>query len=151
MERIPVGAAELGVLAGMLRKVDFFAPLTIGQLETILPHVMLCRYEAGETVFRQGDAGEAFHIVYQGKVDIRLPRFLFLSKTIATLSAGQFFGEIALISAEPRTATVVCTEPTLLFTLLASDFAFVLRENPAAAQEMRSIADQRRFASKHAS
>ena len=146
-----LGAAELGILAHMLRKVEFFSPLTVGQLEQVLPHVMLCSYAAGETVFSQGQAGDAFHIVYTGKVEIRLRRLWILSKAVATLAPGQFFGEIALVSNEPRTATVVCSEPTLLFTLLAADFAFVLRENPAAAAEMRSIASQRKFVSEHSS
>jgi CRP-like cAMP-binding protein len=151
MERITLGAEELGILAHMLRKVEFFSPLTVGQLEKVLPHVMLCSYAAGESVFRQGQAGDAFHIIYKGKVEIRLRRLLILSKTVATLNPGQFFGEIALISNEPRTATVVAVEPVLLFTLMAADFAFVIHENPAAAAEMRSIAAQRKFVSDHAS
>jgi trk system potassium uptake protein TrkA len=150
MERITLGAAELGALAHMMRKVEFFTPLTVGQLEKVLPHVMLCSFAAGEAVFKQGAAGDAFYIVYKGKVDVRLRRLLFLSKTVATMGEGNFFGEVALISNEPRNATVVCTEPTLLFTLLASDFQFILQENPAAAAEMRSIANQRKFASSHA-
>jgi CRP-like cAMP-binding protein len=149
MEKLPLGAAELGVLAGSMRKVDFFSPLTIGQLEKILPHVMLCSYRAGESVFRQGDIGNTFHIIYKGKVEVRLPRLLVLSKTVAKLGPGQFFGESALISSAPRNAGVVCVEPTLLFTLMANDFAFILHENPAAAAEMRSISDQRKFASEH--
>jgi CRP-like cAMP-binding protein len=75
---------------------------------------------------------------------------LILSKAVATLGPGQFFGETALVSNEPRNATIVCVEPTLLFTLMATDFAFVLRENPAAAAEMKSIAAQRKFVSEHA-
>lgn len=151
MERLPIQDAELGTLARMMRSSEFFSPLTIAQLERVLPHVMLCSFKAGETVFRQGDAGDAFHIVRSGKVEVRLRRLAVLSKTVATLGPGQFFGEIALISSEPRTATVVCVEPTRLFTLMGVDFAFVVNENPAAAQQMRAVAAARRFASKHAS
>lgn len=150
MERISLGAAELGVLARMMRNVKFFSPLTVGQLDAILPHVMLCSYAAGEKVFGQGEAGDAFYIVYQGEVEVRLKRLLFLTKAVAALGPGQFFGETALISNEPRNASVVCVRPTSLFTLLNTDFAFVLRENPAAAAEMKSIAAQRKFASEHA-
>jgi trk system potassium uptake protein TrkA len=150
MDQLTVGAPELGILAGMLRKVEFFSPLTVGQLDKVLPAVMLQSYAAGERVFHKGEPGDAFYIVYKGSVQIRLPRLLILSKTVATLKAGEFFGEIALVSSEPRTATVVCAEPTLLFTLIAQDFQFVLQENPAAAAEMRRIADRRKFASAHA-
>jgi CRP-like cAMP-binding protein len=149
MKKLAIGAAELGVLAHMLRKVEFFTPLTIGQLEQILPSVMLYSYDAGETVFSQGQKGDAFYIVYKGSVDILLRRWLVLSKKIATLKEGDFLGEIALISDEPRTASVVCAEPTMMFTLIADDFKFVLHENPAAAEEMRRIGARRKFASDH--
>lgn len=149
MKKIAIGPTELGLLAHMMRKVEFFTPLTIGQLEKILPAVMLHAYDQGETVFSQGQKGDAFYIVYKGKVDIRLRRWFVLSTKIATLKEGDFLGEIALISDEPRTASVVCAEPTLLFTLIAEDFKFVLSENPAAAEEMRRIAARRKFASDH--
>ncbi|MDE2143959.1 MAG: cyclic nucleotide-binding domain-containing protein [Elusimicrobia bacterium] len=150
MERITISGPDIGALAKMMQKVDFFSPLTVGQLEKVLPHVMLDSYAAGETVFRQGDAGDAFYIVYAGKVEIRLKRMLFLSKTVASLGEGAFFGEGALLSQETRNASVVCVEPSRLFTLLAADFQFILNENPAAAAEMRSIAAQRKFVSSHA-
>lgn len=149
VEQLQVGDPELGYLSKLLRKVDFFSPLTIGELEKVLSHVMLFSYAAGETVFRQGAPGDAFYIVYKGKVDVRLKRFLWLKKTVASLGEGDFFGEIALISSEPRNATVTCSEPTLLFTLISQDFALVLKENPAAAKEMESIAARRKFATKH--
>lgn len=149
MKKLEMGPTELGLLASMLRKVEFFTPLTVGQLDKILPSVMLYAYDKGETVFSQGRKGDAFYIVYQGSVDIRLRKWLVLSQKVATLKAGDFLGEIALISDEPRTATVVCAEPSLLFTLISDDFKFVLRENPAAAEEMRRIAARRRFDTAH--
>lgn len=147
MEQLAVGASEMGLLSKLLRKVDFFAPLTIGQLEQVLSHVMLFSYAAGETVFSQGAPGDAFYIVYKGSVDVKLKSFLWMKKTVAHLKEGDFFGEIALISSEPRNATVVCSEATLLFTLISQDFQFVLAENPAAAKQMQGIAARRKFAS----
>lgn len=149
MKKLEIGATELGLLAHMLRKVEFFTPLTVGQLEKVLPSVMLYSYETGERVFAQGQKGDAFYIIYKGSVSVRLKRWLVLSKTVATLKEGDFVGEIALISDEPRTASVVCDEPTLLFTLIADDFKFVLGENPAAAEEMRRIAARRKFDTSH--
>lgn len=149
MKKLEIGPSELGILAHMLRKVEFFTPLTVGQLEQVLPTVMLYAYDAGEKVFSQGQKGDAFYIVYKGSVDIKIREWLVLSKKIATLKAGDFLGEIALISDEPRTASVVAAEPTMLFTLIADDFKFVLAENPAAAEEMRKIGKRRKFASDH--
>lgn len=149
MEKRQISAPDLGRLARMLRKVEFFTPLTVKQLERVLSGIMLYSYENGETVFRQGQAGDAFYIVHEGSVEIRLRRWRVLTKTVATLKPGDFMGEIALISGEPRNATAVCVEPTLLFTLITDDFRFVLYENPAAAEEMRNIAARRAFASSH--
>lgn len=149
MTQLQIGDAELGLLARMLRSVDFFAPLTVGQLEQILPHIMLYSYGAGERIFRQGEIGDAFYIIYKGSVKIHLKAAWWrFSKTIAHMGPGQFFGEIALTSNEPRTATVECAEPSQLFVLLASDFQQVLSQNPAAAQEMSRIAARRKFQSK---
>lgn len=147
MNRLEIGSSELGVLAGMMRKVEFFTPLTVGQLEKVLPAVMLYEFAPGETVFKQGQPGDAFYIVYQGKVDVSIksgPLGL-LSKKVASLGAGTFFGEIALISDAPRNATVRCAEKSLLFTLVSRDFAFILAENPSAAAEMNRIAERRKF------
>lgn len=151
MKRLEIGASELGVLAGMMRKVEFFTPLTVGQLEKVLPAVLLYEFDAGETVFKQGEPGDAFYIVYQGKVDVSIKSgFMgWSSKKIASLGAGVFFGEIALISDVPRNASVRCAEKSLLFTLVAKDFAFILAENPEAAAEMGRIAERRKFETSH--
>jgi len=148
--KLQVGDAEIGVLARLLRKVEFFSPLTVGQIEQILPYVLLYSYSAGEKVFKQGEMGDAFYIVYSGTVDVSLKKgFFSLGKNVATLKAGDFFGEIALISREPRNATVTCAEPAQLFALVASDFQLVLKENPKASAEMQRIAERRKFDTSH--
>ena len=141
-----VSGAELGTLARMLRKMDFFSPLTVGQIDQVLPHVALVSCEKGETIFKQGAVGDSFWIVYTGSVAVRVKSgFFSFSRSVTTLGPGAFFGEIALISDEPRTATIVAAEPTQLFCLVARDFKFVLAENPAAREEMKRIAERRKF------
>src|SRR5579884_2164697 len=134
----------------MLRGVDFFAPLTVGQLDSVLPHIRLYAFDPGETVFKQGDVGDAFYIVYKGKVSIRIKKGLFsFTKTVATMGEGAFFGEMALVSQAPRSATVVAEDAAQLFVLVAGDFQFVLSQNPGTAAEMKRIADRRKFESAH--
>lgn len=151
VRKTTIGQSELGILARMLRQVDFFSALTVGQLDQVLPYIALYSCEAGETIFKQGEAGDAFYIVYKGRVSVRVKKSLLsLACVVAELGPGGFFGEIALVSKQPRTATIVCEEPTDLFALLPADFAFVLRENPGVAAQMRRIADRRRFDTHHA-
>jgi CRP-like cAMP-binding protein len=149
MEKLELTDVDYGNLAKALRKVDFFAPMTIGQLEMILPYILLVRYAPGETIFSQGDIGDAFYIVYDGKVNVRVKKFLVFSKAVAELGEGAFFGEMALLSSEPRNATLVAQESTRLFVLLSRDFQFVLKKNPEFAEEMRKIAEQRKFMSRN--
>ncbi|MBI4347666.1 MAG: cyclic nucleotide-binding domain-containing protein [Elusimicrobia bacterium] len=148
MEKLTMGDAEFGLLARVLRKVDFFAPMTIGQMEKVLPYIMLYSYKPDETVFKQGSIGDAFYIVHQGRVCVRIKKgFFSFSKTITTLGPGDFFGEMALLSSDPRSASVVALEPTRLFVLLQADFQFILKENAAFAEEVKKIAARRKFAS----
>jgi CRP-like cAMP-binding protein len=150
MHKLPVGDSELAVLARLLRTVEFFQPLTVGQLDQILPHVLLYSYGAGETVFKQGELGDAFFIIHAGSVSVlRKKSFFSFSKKVVGLKEGDFFGETALISREPRNATVVCEEPSHLFALVAADFQLVLKQNPITLAEMRRIAERRKFDSAH--
>ena len=115
MVKLKMGQAEMEVLARTLHKVEFFSPLTVGQLELVLPYISLYGYDAGEKIFRQGEAGDAFYIVHTGQVAVKLRRALFFSKTVATLGPGTFFGEMALLSESPRSASVIAVDETLLF------------------------------------
>lgn len=148
MEKLTMTDADYGALAKVMRKVEFFAPLTLGQMEQIIPYIMLCRYRPGETIFRQGEKGDAFYIVKDGSVSVRLKRWVFLSKNVATLGPGAFFGEMALLSSDPRSATVVSEGDISLFVLLSADFSFVLKQNPAFETEMKKLAERRKFMSR---
>jgi len=147
VEKLEMTDADYGSLAKNLRKVDFFAPMTIGQLEMILPYILLMQYSPGETVFSQGDVGDAFYIVDSGAVSVRVRSYLIFSRSLAELKSGSFFGEMALLEKEARNATIVAVEQTRLFVLLSRDFQYVLKQNPEFAEEMHKIADKRKFIS----
>ena len=95
--------------------------------------LQLIRYrvivEAGEPVFLQGDKGDSFYIVLRGTVDI----FIRDEETrdnvkVATLRSGKSFGELALVSSEPRSATVLAGGETELVFLTRADYLAVLSD-----------------------
>ena len=150
MEKLKLGSEEYGSLAKLLRKVDFFAPLTVAQLENVLPYILLYQYASGETVFKQGSEGDAFYIIHEGQVAINVKTwFLGLTRQVAAMLPGDFFGEMALLSKGPRNATVSCVSAAKLFVLTAVDFQYILKENPAFAAEVAKIAARRKFSASH--
>jgi CRP-like cAMP-binding protein len=150
VEKLEMAEADFASLGKALRKVDFFAPMTIGQLELILPHVLLYRYKTGETVCRQGEEGDAFYIVRDGKVGVWVKKgFFSFKKKVVDLGAGDFFGEMSLVTREPRNATVICEEPCRMYVLTSGNFQYVLKRNPSFKTELQQIVETRKFQSKH--
>jgi putative ABC transport system ATP-binding protein len=100
-----------------LRAVDLFRALTPTQLTDVAEKMKKRKYEAGETIIREGESGEEFFLISDGEVDV-----IRADHEIARLGRGDFFGEVALISGEPRNATVLATQPLDTFVLGKADF-----------------------------
>src|SRR5579883_3458370 len=104
-----------------LRAVDLFRALTPTQLTDVAEKMTKRQYRAGEVIIREGDPGEEFFLISDGEVDV-----VRADHEVAHLGRGDFFGEVALISGEPRNATVLATEPVDTFVLGKSDFQSAL-------------------------
>lgn len=79
------------------------APLSVSQLSKIANNLEQRSFNDGESIIAQGDVGEAFYIVFNGECAVFVAG---KADAVATLSKGQYFGERALLTSEPRTATV---------------------------------------------
>ena len=89
-----------------ISQVPLFAGLKGKQLKSIAGSFSRQRsYEAGEVIEKEGEMGVAFYLITDGSVDIRRG-----GRRVAKLGRGQFFGEMALIEKQPRSATVVAGE-----------------------------------------
>ena len=93
---------------------------------------------AGRTVFAEGDAGREMFGVISGGVELRKG-----DRVLTELSAGDTFGEMAIVSDADRSLTAVTTEPTLLAVIDEKTFLYLVHETPMfAIQVMRSMADR---------
>jgi CRP-like cAMP-binding protein len=107
------------------------------------------RLERDRTVFEEGDEGDAFYLIRSGQVKVaRRPadggqREIVLSY----LTAGSFFGETALLSQAPRTATVATIFPTELIRLSRDDFELFLGRHPELRELVEEKLEERRLAS----
>jgi CRP-like cAMP-binding protein len=81
-------------------------------------------------IFHQGDPGDALHVITAGAVKILLPSPDGEEAIIATLKAGDFFGELALLDGQPRSATATAVEPTETLSLPRDIFRELVEKHP---------------------
>lgn len=131
-----------GFLLSAMRKVALFASLSDEQLCKVLYFVKSVAFDAGETVFKKDDDGDSFFVIQEGKVEARAPGFLG-AKTLRAMGPGEFFGELALILKQPRSATIVCVEKTICFALERSDLEILMDRDTDIASTIKKTAKER--------
>jgi putative ABC transport system ATP-binding protein len=104
-----------------LRQIELFKTLTPRQLTDVAEKMSKRHYAAGETIFRQGDLGNEFFLVSDGEVEVNRA-----DHEVVRLGSGDFFGEVALISGEPRKVTVVAENAVDTYVLGKEDFEAAL-------------------------
>lgn len=108
------------------------------------PSGVIRAFEDGEMVFREGDDDASLYVVVSGTVDIRKEGGL-VTTTIASFTAGDMFGELALIEQRPRSATAVAVGATEVEVYDRATFLDSLREDPELAlRVMESLAERLR-------
>ena len=117
-----------------LRAIEPFRGLTPVQLTHVAEKMTKRHFAAGETVVREGDMGEEFFLISDGEVDV-----VRANHEVARLGRGEFFGEVALISGEPRNATIVATEPLDTFVLGKSDFQAAVLSSPSFRDQLYRV------------
>lgn len=101
----------------LLARLPMFAPLPRISLERLARQLIPVEAEAGTEIIRQGDEGDRFYIIDEGRCEVIVD-----GRPIAATVRGGAFGEIALLRDVPRTATVVALTPVKLYALERDDF-----------------------------
>jgi len=97
-------------------------------------------YPAGEVLFRDGEAGTEMYVIQSGRVRI-CKQVRDIEKTLATLGAGEFFGEMAILNEKPRSATAVVDEDARLLVIDSKTFeAMVTGNTEIALRIIRKLA-----------
>jgi CRP/FNR family transcriptional regulator, cyclic AMP receptor protein len=127
----PTPTTPIAVRAA-LESVPMFRDLDEEQLDVLAAGLRTRRYRRGEAIFRQGDPGDALHIVLAGRVKIASPSDAAgLEAILATLRPGEFFGSLALLDGSPRSASAIAVEPTETLVLPRDRFRDLLDASPA--------------------
>ena len=122
-------------IADRLSAVDIFAPLSPDELRQLSKSTVVHVFAPGETLIRAGDEGSSMFVVHNGRVAVQIsdrgtPR------TVASLTDGNFFGEMALFTGEPRTANVVAVEETEVFEIGHAAMKHIFQTNPDLAESI---------------
>jgi CRP-like cAMP-binding protein len=105
------------------------------RIATILVQVDLL---AGEVLMREGEPGDRFYVFVKGSAEVRKG-----NRKIATLKAGDFAGEIALLTNAPRMATVLTTSPSVALEATREGFAALLDTSPRIERKLlKALADR---------
>ena len=122
----------------VLRKVPLFSGLDKRELEQIAATMRERRFSAGATVTEEGAGGAGFFVVEQGQAEV-----LVEGVTRGTIGAGDYFGEIALLTGSDRTATIKATSDMICWGMTPWDFRPLVESNSAIAWKlMTAMADK---------
>ena len=135
------------VAVDLLRRCALFAHVPEDGLRTIAGQMRRRRFRRNEVIFHQGDIGDSLQVVASGAVKIVLPSADGDEAIIASLHAGEFFGELALLDSSPRSTTATALEPTETLALPREQFLQLLSHDPdlvnallhALAEELRRL------------
>jgi CRP-like cAMP-binding protein len=100
-------------------------------------------FRPGEVIIRQGEVGDKFYVIESGTVDVSSTKDGHPAEK-AILGQGDFFGEVALLTGEPRNATVTARGPVQLFILAKAHFDQALRTSKTLEEGLREALYHRR-------
>jgi ABC-type multidrug transport system fused ATPase/permease subunit len=139
--RIP----EVALKAARLATIPLFAGLSSTELDALAELLSLERYSAGEQVVREREAGDKLYFVSRGRVEVVVGTGA-REHIVNTLNDGDYFGEMALLTDEPRVATVRAVVPTELYSLARPEFEWLLEREPEIRQLVAATVAGRRAA-----
>lgn len=124
----------------ILEKIPLFKDLTEESSRLISQKITLEYYPKNHLIFREGDQGEAMYIVKKGLVKIYRgdEKDPDEQDQIAVLADNAFFGEMALVSDNPRNANAETLEDSEVFVLKKDDFHNLVTNNPSLAEQISS-------------
>ena len=122
----------------LIHKVPLFARCSRAELKEIAMLADEIDLHEGKEMTREGEPGREFFVLLEGTADVRKK-----SRKVNALGPGDFFGEIALLSREPRTATVIATSPVRALVITDRSFRRLLEESPQVQTKVMEAMAQR--------
>ncbi len=133
--------SETGQRVELLQRVPLFADCTTVELCVIAGKADEVRVPSGETIVEQGAWGDKFYVLAEGLAHVHVD-----GRKVASIGAGSFFGEMALIEKSPRSATVTAELPVRLLVIDERGFESIRTIPSVASKVMRGMSARLRAA-----
>ena len=117
-------------LADIIRSIPIFSALSREDIAKVLGKMDEVSFPSGTTIFSQGDLGDAFYLIQSGAVQVILESSAQKPEVVAILGSRDWFGEMALLSGEPRSATIRTVKDTSLWRLQRTDWDELIARHP---------------------
>ncbi|MGI4850891.1 MAG: mechanosensitive ion channel family protein [Janthinobacterium lividum] len=128
----------------ILKMVDIFQPLSPESLSKLASSMTQKSYAQGAIIVQQGSQESSMYLIYEGAATVEANKDNETdAKDIATLGPGQFFGDIALLMGQARTATVRALTDMILFEIKKEDLQPIFYENPDVVESLSQIIAER--------
>jgi CRP-like cAMP-binding protein len=133
-----------------LSRVEILRSLPPKEIQAVFPFVRPCSFGPGERVFEEGAVGDALYMIDSGEVDVLSQKGAggpsegtSGERRIARLGPGETFGEMALLTGEPRVATVLAIGPVKAWKISKDDFDRLVHASPELAGAVKDLMDRR--------
>jgi small-conductance mechanosensitive channel/CRP-like cAMP-binding protein len=144
----PAGRLEVPsrkpAIAQVIGKAALFAPLSEEERGQLIDGARERRYAPDEVVVEEGDGGSSMFLIERGKVGVSIRGASGSRRELTVLDVGAAFGEISLLTGEPRTATVRAVDEATLVEIEKESLAPILREHPGLVSLLEATMEERR-------
>jgi small-conductance mechanosensitive channel/CRP-like cAMP-binding protein len=128
-----------------LSAIDIFTPLSPEELTRLAESAESLVFAPGETIIREGERGASMFVLHQGRVEVQINDHG-RTRIVNTLQEGDFFGEMALFTGEPRTANVVAADETEVLEIGHAAIKHLFLKNPDLVESLSHTISERRAA-----
>lgn len=127
----------------LIKQIPLFKGLEDGDARDLAAATRLMSLKPGQPLFHKGDEGTALYILRKGTIKIVLPSRIGDEIIVTILSDGEYFGEMALLDGEPRSADAIAIDASQVVILRRNDFLLFLQSNLNAMKSILALLSRR--------
>jgi len=128
----------------LLQKVPIFMSMTDEEIDLIANNCKRSHYDISDLIIKQNDPGDSLFVIADGVVSVQVEQASGDLFTVSKLGVGDFFGEMSLMTGEPRTANIIAESPTVTLSVEKGIIKKVFEKNPRVSDMISDVLAKRK-------